>query len=87
MKIDYYKNKATGDIFKIISKTLVNANKDKKGGMIHILYQDVKTGQLYFKNGKEFDIEFVWKKSTDDCEVEFDDSVEEELDIRLKAKF
>ena len=73
MRTDYYKNKKNGNVYKVISRTLVNANNDQKDAMIQVLYQDILTGQLYYRNSEEFSEKFVWYRSEDDCEDELED--------------
>ena len=72
MRTDYYKNKKNGNIYKIISRTLVNANNNQKDDKIQVLYEDVLTEQLYYRNPEEFQEKFVWSRSEDDCEDELD---------------
>lgn len=86
MQVSYYKNKKNGNTYKVISKTLVNANNHQKDAMIQVLYQDVLTGQLYFRNPEEFEEKFDFDKLIDDCEDddEFDDDLTRETETRLK---
>ena len=73
MMTNYYKNKKNGNVYKVISRTLVNANNNQKDAMIQILYEDILTGQLYYRNSEEFSEKFVWYRSEDDCEDELED--------------
>ena len=73
MRTDYYKNKKNGNTYKVISTTLVNANNHRKDGMIQILYEDILTGQLYYRNPEEFSEKFTWFRTEEDCEDELED--------------
>lgn len=72
MRIEIYKNKNTGDLYRLISKTLINSNNNSKDGMVQFLYQDVLTKGLYYKNEKEFNTEFKLKSIEVDNDEESD---------------
>ena len=66
MMTNYYKNKKNGGIYKVLSRNLVNANNDAKDDMVQVLYRDVETGGLYYRNLEEFGEKFEWDRTEDD---------------------